>query len=60
MGMAHMEQERQDAVLSVAKKSSEMLAEETGVKPSLHEGDMKEYLDEVLKEIENITTKTKK
>ena len=37
-----------------------MLAEETGVKPSLDEGDMKEYLDEVLKEIENITTKTKK
>jgi hypothetical protein len=47
-----MHQERQKAVIAIAKKNAEILAEETGVKPYLDEGDMKEYLDEVVKEME--------
>jgi hypothetical protein len=55
MGTAQMEQELQKRVLTIAKKNSDIMTEETGVKPSLNEDDMKQYLEEVLKEI-----KTKK
>jgi hypothetical protein len=55
MGTAQMEQELQKTVLTIAKKNSDIMTEETGVKPSLSEDDMKQYLEEVLKEI-----KTKK
>jgi hypothetical protein len=51
MGTAQMEQELQKRVLTVAKKNSDIMTEETGVKPSLSEDDMKQYLEEVLKEI---------
>jgi hypothetical protein len=46
-----MEQELQKRVLTIAKKSSENMTQETGVQPSLSENDMKQYLDEVLQEI---------
>jgi hypothetical protein len=55
MGTAQMEQELQKTVLTIARKNSDIMTEETGVKPSLNEDDMKQYLEEVLKEI-----KTKK
>jgi hypothetical protein len=51
MGTAQMEQELQKRVLTIAKKNSDIMTEETGVKPSLSEDDMKQYLEEVLKEI---------
>jgi hypothetical protein len=57
IGTAHMQQERQKAVIAIARKNAEVLAEETGVKPSLDEGDMKEYLDEVVKEMEAMRKK---
>jgi hypothetical protein len=38
-------------VLTIAKKNSDSMIEETGVQPSLSEDEMKQYLDEVLKEI---------
>jgi hypothetical protein len=49
-----MEQELQKRVLrvlTIAKKNSDSMTEETGVQPSLSEDDMKRYLEEVLKEI---------
>jgi hypothetical protein len=46
-----MEQELQKRVLTIAKKNSDIMTEETGVQPSLSEDDMKQYLEEVLKEI---------
>jgi hypothetical protein len=46
-----MEQELQKRVLTIAKKNSDNMIEETGVQPSLSEYDMKQYLEEVLKEI---------
>jgi hypothetical protein len=46
-----MEQELQKRVLTIAKKSSENMTQETGVQPSLSEQDMKEYLEVVIKEI---------
>ena len=51
IGSAQMEQELQKRVLTIAKKNSENMTQETGVKPSLSENDMKQYLDEVLQEI---------
>ena len=51
IGTAQMEQELQKRVLTIAKKNSDIMTEETGVQPSLSEDDMKQYLEEVLKEI---------
>lgn len=51
MGLAQMEQELQKRVLTIAKKNSDIMTEETGVKPSLSEDDMKQYLEEVIREI---------
>jgi hypothetical protein len=44
IGAAQMEQELQKRVLTIAKKSSENMTQETGVQPSLSENDMKQYL----------------
>ncbi len=46
-----MEQELHKRVLTIAKKNSDIMTEETGIEPSLSEDDMKQYLEEVLKEI---------
>jgi hypothetical protein len=51
IGTAQMEQELQRRVLTIAKKNSDIMTEDTGVQPSLSENDMKQYLEEVLKEI---------
>jgi hypothetical protein len=51
MGTAQMEQELQKRVLTIAKENSDSMAEETGVQPSLSEDEMKQYLEEVIKEI---------
>jgi hypothetical protein len=51
IGTAQMEQELQKRVLTIAKKNSDSMIEETGVQPSLSENDMKQYLEEVLVEI---------
>jgi hypothetical protein len=51
IGTAQMEQELQKRVITIAKKNSDIMAEETGVEPSLNEDDMKQYLEEVIKEI---------
>jgi hypothetical protein len=51
IGTAQMEQELQKRVLTIAKKNSDIMTEETGVQPSLSEDEMKQYLEEVIKEI---------
>jgi len=51
IGRAQMEQELQKKVLTIAKKNSDSMIEETGVQPSLSENDIKLYLEEVMKEI---------
>jgi hypothetical protein len=52
IGTAQMEQELQKRVLTIAKKNSDIMTEETGVQPSLSEDDMKQYLEEVIREID--------
>ena len=48
-----MQQELQSRVLAVTGKTSDKMEEETGVEASMTEKDMKQYLNEVLKEIKN-------
>lgn len=52
MGIAHMEQELQSRVLTVAKKISNTMVKETGVEPSMTENEMKEYIEMVKNEID--------
>lgn len=51
IGTAHMEQELQSRVLSIAEKNSDAMAEETGVETSMTEDDMKDYLEIVMNEL---------
>jgi len=52
IGIAHMEQELQSRVLTVAKKLSDTMMEETGVEASMTESEMKEYIEMVKNEID--------
>jgi hypothetical protein len=51
IGTAQMEQELQSRVLTIARKNSDAMAEETGVETSMNEDDIKDYLDIVMKEV---------
>jgi hypothetical protein len=52
IGTAHMEQEIQKRVVTITKQNQDRMAEESGIQSSLTEEDMKEYLQQVIKEIE--------
>ena len=51
MGTAQMQQELESKVLTINKKVSDMMEEETGVEPSMTEEDIKEHIELVRKEI---------
>ena len=51
IGTAQMQQEFESRVLAVSRKISDKIEKETGVEPSMTEDDMKQYLNDVLKEI---------
>ena len=51
IGTAQMEQEFESRVLAVSRRVSDKIEEETGVETSMTEEDMKQYLNDVLKEI---------
>jgi ABC-type multidrug transport system fused ATPase/permease subunit len=52
IGLAHMEQEIQKRALGMAKQHEKTMIEQTGIESSLDEDDMKEYLEEVIKEVQ--------
>jgi signal transduction histidine kinase len=52
IGSAQLEQEIQGRAVKVAKDQQQTMAEQTGVQSSLTEHDMKQYVSEVLKEIQ--------
>ena len=52
IGSAQMEQEIQKKVIEFTKRNQDRMAEETGIQSSLTEEDMKEYLQQVIKEIQ--------
>ena len=51
MGRAQMQQELESKVLTINKKVSNMMEEETGVEPSMTDEDIKEHIEMVRKEI---------
>lgn len=51
IGTAQMQKELEKRVMTIVKKNSDMMTEETGVMPSMSDVEMKEYLNEVLIEI---------
>ncbi len=52
IGSALMEQEIYKKTLQIAKQHSDKMTEESGIQPSLADDEMKQYLGEVIKEIE--------
>ncbi len=52
IGTAQMEQEIQAKVMKVTKRNHDKMIEETGVEPSLTEDDMKDYLKQVIIEVQ--------
>lgn len=54
LGSAQMEQELQSTVVKIMKKHSDMLTEKTGVKSSMTESDIKEYMAMVMDEIHKV------
>jgi DNA-binding SARP family transcriptional activator len=56
-----MEREIQNRVISLTKRNQDRMMEETGIQPSLTEDDMKQYLEQVIREVrmqKNRTGKT--
>jgi hypothetical protein len=59
IGTAQMVQEIQKTVIGVTKRTQETMTEETGVESSLTEEDMKQYLEQVIKEVKGKATDNK-
>jgi hypothetical protein len=53
IGTAEMQKELEKRVMGLVKEDSETITKETGVKPSMSEEEMKEYLNQVLAEIKS-------
>jgi hypothetical protein len=51
IGSAQMERELQGLVLTLAEKASTMMEEKTGVEPPMTEGEMKDYMELVIREM---------
>jgi F0F1-type ATP synthase membrane subunit b/b' len=47
-----MERQVQNQVLSMAAKTSNAIAEETGVQASMNENELKDYVQDVMKELQ--------
>ena len=51
IGLAQMEQEIQKKVITFTKRIQDNMTEETGIRSSLTDEDMKEYLEQVIREV---------
>jgi len=51
IGTAQMERELQTSVLTIAKKTSDKMKENSGIEASLSEDDMRDYMSLVIKEL---------
>jgi hypothetical protein len=59
MAWAQMEHEIVEKVMTTTKKNHVIMAEETGIRPSLREDDLKQYLEDVLEELKRERNKGK-
>jgi hypothetical protein len=53
IGIAHMEKELQSRVLTITKKNSSEMVEKSGMEHSMTEDDIKQYIDQVMRELES-------
>ena len=53
IGTAQMEQEIQRKVITFTKRIQDNMTEETGIQSSLTDEDMKEYLEQVIREVKS-------
>lgn len=53
IGTSHMERKLQSIVFGIAKKTSDEMVEKSGVETSLTEDEMKQYIEQVVKELGN-------
>lgn len=60
IGTAQMEQEIEKKVIGFTRTNQDRMAEETGVQSSLSEDDVKEYLEQVIQEVQKQKSKTPK
>jgi hypothetical protein len=51
IGSSPMQQELERRILKITESTSDLMEEQIGVEPSITEGNMKEYLQEVLAEV---------
>jgi hypothetical protein len=51
IGTAEMEQEIEKRVIELTKRNQDRMTEQTGIQPSLTDDDMKEYLEQVIREV---------
>ena len=51
LGTAQMEKQIEDTVMKISKDNASTLAEQSGVEPSMTDGEMRSYMDEVIAEI---------
>ena len=51
IGTAQMERELQTSVLTIAKKTSDEMKENSGIEASLSEDDIRDYMSPVIKEL---------
>jgi hypothetical protein len=51
LGMAEIERQVQRKVIAFTKQSQDRMTEETGIQSSLTEDDIKQYLEQVIKEV---------
>jgi hypothetical protein len=59
IGTAEMQKELEDRILDLTNKESVRMLEQTGIQPSLSEDDIKEYVGQVLNEMDIIKRRTK-
>ena len=55
---AYMEQETINKITKIAKDQQQTLSEETGVESSIDDSEIKQYLNEVIKEVQQHKQKT--
>lgn len=60
IGTAQTEQQIEKTVLKITKEQEDILAEQTGVEPSMTEDEVREYLETVLLEVKKLHDKEKK
>jgi Tfp pilus assembly PilM family ATPase len=57
IGTAQMEQQMQQTVLNLAKEQNDIMKQQSGVESSMTENEVKDYLQNVLKEVKKTTNR---